>query len=351
MQSRSNLRQLKENGVVLDGGSSYMIRAGGQDTANDEDEMSKPGFRTYSQVDNVIQAESYNDDVTKVAIGLQEPPYVTSFQGKFQPALKSVCRFHTHHAPAVELRGVNKCTDASRYQPRSIPRNIDPASKKWIAMKKVKNTQDINLVLKPRSRTNRSLVFGLRLFKTYDGGSPPFSKAHEVHENIYRTVDLGWTLRCYYGLRRLCDLHNEVLPNLLAIQSLQEQIMVMASAFKPLTINDLARKDLVRANTSQSNKLKKIHRTDNEKNLQHDSVMIIMKALEMIFHKRQCQGLHSRTALSKDGTELCRGPSSDNANLFPGTESLSLGVKLWATACYKPKTRSLSHKSRLTNPI
>ncbi|GKF97906.1 retrovirus-related pol polyprotein from transposon TNT 1-94 [Tanacetum coccineum] len=31
--------------------------------------------------------------------------------------------------------------------------------------------------------------------------------------------------------------------------------------------------------------------------------MIIMKALES-FTKRQCQGLHSKTALSKDGTEL-----------------------------------------------
>nr|GEW44549.1 copia protein [Tanacetum cinerariifolium] len=43
--------------------------------------------------------------------------------------------------------------------------------------------------------------------------------------------------------------HDEVLSNLFVVQSLQDQIMVMASAFKPLeirTINDLARKDLVR---------------------------------------------------------------------------------------------------------
>nr|GEY68936.1 retrovirus-related Pol polyprotein from transposon TNT 1-94 [Tanacetum cinerariifolium]GEY68939.1 retrovirus-related Pol polyprotein from transposon TNT 1-94 [Tanacetum cinerariifolium] len=47
----------------------------------------------------------------------------------------------------------------------------------------------------------------------------------------------------------LSALHDEVLPNMLVVQSLQEQIMVMASAFKSLnfdTINDLARKDLVR---------------------------------------------------------------------------------------------------------
>nr|GEW66433.1 ribonuclease H-like domain-containing protein [Tanacetum cinerariifolium] len=44
--------------------------------------------------------------------------------------------------------------------------------------------------------------------------------------------------------------HDEVLSNLLVVQSLQNQIMVAASSFKPLlsfgTINDLARKDLVR---------------------------------------------------------------------------------------------------------
>ncbi|GJU66295.1 hypothetical protein Tco_1252554 [Tanacetum coccineum] len=42
--------------------------------------------------------------------------------------------------------------------------------------------------------------------------------------------------RVYYVEGLGHNLHDEVLPNLLAIQSLQAQIMVMASAFKPLEL-------------------------------------------------------------------------------------------------------------------
>ncbi|GKE54394.1 retrovirus-related pol polyprotein from transposon TNT 1-94 [Tanacetum coccineum] len=61
-----------------------------------------------------------------------------------------------------------------------------------------------------------------------------------------------------------------------------------------------------------------------ELNLSTRLCMIIMKALES-FTKRQCQGLHSRTALSKDGTEL----------MFLWAEAV-------ATACYT-QNRSLIH--------
>ncbi|GJY43949.1 hypothetical protein Tco_0432162 [Tanacetum coccineum] len=112
------------------------------------------------------------------------------------------------------------------------------------------------------------------LFKTYDGGS---LKAHEFREKVYRgqldsgTIHFGaimgygdyvigdsiWKLlsekhyvhvvtgyglnylkgsSVVYFIHYLVKTLMEVLPNLLAIQSLQEQIMVMASAFKPLEL-------------------------------------------------------------------------------------------------------------------
>ncbi|GJU52426.1 hypothetical protein Tco_1226140 [Tanacetum coccineum] len=65
-----------------------------------------------------------------------------------------------------------------------------------------------------KRRTDHPLVFGLRLFKTYDGGS---LTAQEFREK--------------------CDLQVEDMmkssPNLLTVQSLQEQIMVVASSFEP----------------------------------------------------------------------------------------------------------------------
>ncbi|GJU96943.1 retrovirus-related pol polyprotein from transposon TNT 1-94 [Tanacetum coccineum] len=116
------------------------------------------------------------------------------------------------------------------------------------------------------------------LFKTYDGGS---LKAHEFREKVYRgqldsgTIHFGaimgygdyvigdsiWKLlsekhyvhvvtgyglnylkgsSVVYFIHYLVKTLMEVLPNLLAIQSLQEQIMVMASAFKPLELRNFS---------------------------------------------------------------------------------------------------------------
>ncbi|GJR62349.1 retrovirus-related pol polyprotein from transposon TNT 1-94 [Tanacetum coccineum] len=107
------------------------------------------------------------------------------------------------------------------------------------------------------SRTDRPLVFGLRLFKTYDGGSLTGSEFREkVHrdrldsENDHFLVHHGINWRLLYCCIQKAFIHDEVLPNLLVVQSLQEQIMVVASTFKPLKLrkpfNDLARKDIVR---------------------------------------------------------------------------------------------------------
>nr|GEU72554.1 integrase, catalytic region, zinc finger, CCHC-type, peptidase aspartic, catalytic [Tanacetum cinerariifolium] len=64
--------------------------------------------------------------------------------------------------------GVNRCTDASGSQPRS-------------------NTKK-NRISPAKGRTDRPLVFGLRLLKTYDEGS---LTAHEFHEKFIGTVRFG----------------------------------------------------------------------------------------------------------------------------------------------------------------
>ncbi|GJR21694.1 hypothetical protein Tco_0970221 [Tanacetum coccineum] len=74
-----------------------------------------------------------------------------------------------------------------------------------------------------------------------------------------------------------------------------------------------------------------------ELNLSTRLCMIIMKALES-FTKRQCQGLHSRTALSKDGTELLSSAASDTALIFSKEPIFLLcGAEAVPTA-FTPKT-------------
>nr|GEX78368.1 retrovirus-related Pol polyprotein from transposon TNT 1-94 [Tanacetum cinerariifolium] len=108
---------------------------------------------------------------------------------------------------------------------------------------------------KRTSRTDRPLVFGFRLLKTYDGGS---LTAHEFCKKFIGTVRFGndhfgaimgyedyvigdsVIFRVYYveglGHNLFSIRHDEVLSNMFVVQSLQEQIMVMASAFKSLEI-------------------------------------------------------------------------------------------------------------------
>ncbi|GJY95897.1 putative ribonuclease H-like domain-containing protein [Tanacetum coccineum] len=97
-------------------------------------------------------------------------------------------------------------------------------------------------------RTDRPLVFGLRLFKNMTGDR---SRLRNFIEKFIGTVRFGndhfGTIMGYGDyvigdsvismkshLGSILVIHDEVLSNLLVVQSLQEQIMVVALAFKPL---------------------------------------------------------------------------------------------------------------------
>ncbi|GKB65361.1 retrovirus-related pol polyprotein from transposon TNT 1-94, partial [Tanacetum coccineum] len=122
---------------------------------------------------------------------------------------------------SIRITRVNYCTDASRSQPRSN-----------IKKNRILPAKSVNR--KSQGRTDRPLVFGLRLLKTYDGGSlmaQEFGEKCDLQgsrgSNLY-TISVEDIMKSSRS--------GEVLSNLLVIQSLQEQIMVMASAFKPLEL-------------------------------------------------------------------------------------------------------------------
>ncbi|GJV53421.1 retrovirus-related pol polyprotein from transposon TNT 1-94 [Tanacetum coccineum] len=118
-------------------------------------------------------------------------------------------------------------------------------------------------------RTNRPLVFGLRLFKTYDGGS---LKAHEFREKVYRDrycdSDLEVAFRkhsCYVrdtdGVELLKGSRGSNLYTISVEDMMKSSLIFLLSKaskhkswlwyrrlnhFNFGTINDLARKDLVR---------------------------------------------------------------------------------------------------------
>ncbi|GJT07266.1 hypothetical protein Tco_0841728 [Tanacetum coccineum] len=60
---------------------------------------------------------------------------------------------------------------------------------------------------KPTGRTDRPLVFGLRLLKTYDGGSLTAQEFHEKVHRVYYVEGLGHNL---FSIRQFCDSDLEV---------------------------------------------------------------------------------------------------------------------------------------------
>ncbi|GJZ10076.1 hypothetical protein Tco_0544835 [Tanacetum coccineum] len=194
------------------------------------------------------------------------------------------------NVPVPPSTGVNSCTDAIRSQPRSNTKKNRILTAKSVNMKKLeehprtiksslKTTNRVDSSISSRRtvinsnshsvykhvtrihRTDRPLVFGLRLFKTYDGGS----LSGFMEFLVYYVEGLGHNL---YFVGQFCDSDLEV-------------------AFKKHScyVRDTDGVELIKAS----------------------------------FTKRQFRGLHSRTALSKDGTVLLLR-LLDNADIFQASD-------------------------------
>ncbi|GJY70562.1 retrovirus-related pol polyprotein from transposon TNT 1-94 [Tanacetum coccineum] len=107
------------------------------------------------------------------------------------------------NVPVPPSTGTNSCTDASRSQPRSNTKKNRILPAKSVIMKKVEEHP-------------RTIKSSLKTMKRVD------SSMSSKHTKLPSGSILA--------------IHDEVLSNLLVIQSLQEQIMVVASAFKPLEL-------------------------------------------------------------------------------------------------------------------
>ncbi|GJT10020.1 retrovirus-related pol polyprotein from transposon TNT 1-94 [Tanacetum coccineum] len=113
-----------------------------------------------------------------------------------------------------EIR-VNSCADASGSQPRSNTKKNRISPAKIVNKKKVEEHPRTNKSsLKTTNRVDSSISW-YTMWKDWD-------TIRFLSENF---AILIWK-------------HDEVLPNLLVVQSLQEQIMVMASPFKPLELRE-----------------------------------------------------------------------------------------------------------------
>ncbi|GJX84052.1 retrovirus-related pol polyprotein from transposon TNT 1-94 [Tanacetum coccineum] len=161
------------------------------------------------------------------------------------------------NVPMPPSTRVNSCTDASGSQPRSkIKKNrILPA--KSVNTKNVEEHPRTNKSsLQPMNRVDSSIsskrtVVQIVLWYLDSGCSKHMtgdrSRLRNFMKKFIGTVRFG---NDHFGaIMGYVITHNEVLSNLFVVQSFQEQSMVMASSFKSLelrTINDLARKELVR---------------------------------------------------------------------------------------------------------
>ncbi|GKD91359.1 hypothetical protein Tco_1366866 [Tanacetum coccineum] len=98
------------------------------------------------------------------------------------------------NVPVPPSIGVNSCTHASRSQPRSTTKKNRISPAKSVNKKKVekhpktnksslRTTTRVDSSISSKRRTDPPLVFGLRLFKTYDRGS---LTALEFREKVHR---------------------------------------------------------------------------------------------------------------------------------------------------------------------
>nr|GEX98196.1 retrovirus-related Pol polyprotein from transposon TNT 1-94 [Tanacetum cinerariifolium] len=177
---------------------------------------------------------------------------------------KHVTKLNTQktNVPMPPSKGVNRCLNASGSQPRSNTKKYQISPAKGINKMNVKEHHRINKShlrtsnrVDSSSRSKRTVV-QIILWYLDSGFSKHMtgdrSRLMNFMKKFIRTVRfendhfgaiMGYgdyvigdsvISRVYYveGLGR----HNEVLSNLFVVQSLQEQIMVIASAFKPLKL-------------------------------------------------------------------------------------------------------------------
>ncbi|GJS63979.1 retrovirus-related pol polyprotein from transposon TNT 1-94 [Tanacetum coccineum] len=164
--------------------------------------------------------------------------------------------------------GVNSCTDASGLQPRSNTKKNRILPAKSVNKKKVeehprtnksslKTTNRVDSSISSQRRIDHPLVFGLRLFKTYDGAS---LTAQEFHEKGILCGRTG-TQSLFYGVELIKGSRGSNLYTISVEDMMKSSlIFLLSKASKNKswlwhrrlnhlnfgTINDLARKDLVR---------------------------------------------------------------------------------------------------------
>nr|GEV62996.1 retrotransposon protein, putative, unclassified [Tanacetum cinerariifolium] len=198
-------------------------------------------------------------------------------------SVETICDIVEEAMVVRPLDRVNRCTDASGPQPRRNTKKnrISPANgvnkmqvKEQPRTNKyhLRTTNRVDSSSRPKRRTYRPLVFGLRLLKTYDRGS---LTAHESREKVHRdsrmtTLVLSWLMEiikhsCYVrdtdGVELIKGSRDSNLYTISVEDMMKSSLICLLSKASKNkswlwrrhlnhlnfgTINDLARKDLVR---------------------------------------------------------------------------------------------------------
>ncbi|GJU97386.1 retrovirus-related pol polyprotein from transposon TNT 1-94 [Tanacetum coccineum] len=117
--------------------------------------------------------------------------------------------------------GVYSCTDASRLHPRSTTKKNRISPTKSVNKKKVeehprtnkpslRTTTRIDSSISSKCRTDCPLVFGLRLFKTYDGGSLTAQEFHEKAQILWIRSQLSDYGFAFNKIPLYCDNRKQV---------------------------------------------------------------------------------------------------------------------------------------------
>ncbi|GJT08444.1 integrase, catalytic region, zinc finger, CCHC-type containing protein [Tanacetum coccineum] len=157
------------------------------------------------------------------------------------------------NVPVIPSTGVNSCTDASGSQPRSNTKKNRISPAKSVNKKKVEEHPRTNKSsLKIMNRVDSSIA------QAIGDRSRPRNFVKRFTEKVRFRNDHFATIMGYGDyvigdsvISKEAFIHDEFLPNLLVVQILHEQILVMASSFKPLELRIFHQKSVLR--TPQQN--------------------------------------------------------------------------------------------------